>query len=418
MKSLTIFKHSPLFLITNFIFGLLVPTISWAACDQTLSPGANVISAVSNAANGSTICLNSGNYGAVNLYNMARTGYVTLSSLNGIGAIMSPQIGNSNYIRLDHMTLTDVLINNHSANIQLVNSVFQPNQLGLAIVDSSKILVDNVDFTQVNQLTWTGRINLNNATYSTISNCKIAGVGTDSAAPKYGAADGIMVIGNSANNTIGPNNWFTGILQSLCDVANPGSHCDAIQFYGAGPYNLITGNYFENGNTFIMSPDGATNVTVTNNVFNGAGVIYDWKLQFGSADGVLFEHNTLINAGVTFDSKTGNPASSNILAKNNIVNDIGIKTSGGSGCSPNCVFDHNLFGSSGISSGTNNLIGAPSFIGGASPSTFAGFQLTTTSLGYKAATDGNDIGTNYFGTGTIPLPTTPSLTAPSNLRII
>lgn len=401
--------------IILFLSLLGLSQVSWAACTQTLSPGANVASAVSSAANGSTICLNSGNYGVVNLYNMGRSGYVTLASTTGTGAIMSPQVGNSDYIRFDRMSLTSMLINNGSTNIQIANSTFLPNKGGLAIVDSSKTLVDNVDFTNVNQATWSGRISLNNATYSTITNSKFVGVGRDSTNVKAGAADGIMVVGRAANNTIGPNNLFSGILQSTCDVANPGSHCDSIQFYGAGSGNVITGNYFENDNVFIMAPDGSDKVTVTHNVFDGDSISnYDWKIQFGSANGVLFEHNTLTNTGVTFDSKTGNPASTNISAKNNILRDKGIKTTGGSGCSPNCVFDHNLFGTSSIAMGSSNIIGLPTFVGGTNPATRTGHQLISSSLGYKTATDGNDRGVVFTGTTTT---TTAPLAAPANLRV-
>jgi hypothetical protein len=396
--------------------------VSWAACNQTLSPGANVASAVSSAANGSTICLNSGNYGIVNFYDMARTGYVTLTSVSGTGAIMAPKVGNSDNIRFDRMSLTNMLINNASTNIQITNSTFLPNKTGLAVVASSKILVDNVDFTKVNQATWSGRISLNNASYSTITNSKFVGVGSDSANVKAGASDGIMVVGKAANNTIGPNNLFADILQSSCDVANPGSHCDSIQFYGAGPGNVITGNHFVNDNIFVMAPDGLDKLTVTNNVFNGdAFPTYDWKIQFGSANGVLFEHNTLTNTGVTFDSKPGNSASTNISAKNNIIKDKSIKTSGGSGCTPNCVFDHNLFGTSGKAVGTSNIIGIPTFTGGTKPTTFAGYQLSSNSLGYLKATDGKDTGTTYYGAGTTttttPSGTTTILAAPTNLRL-
>ena len=94
---------------------------------------------------------------------MARTGYVTITSASGTGAIMSPKVGNSDYIRFDGMSLTGMLINNGSTNIQIANSTFLPNKSGLAVIASSKILVDNVDFTNVNQATWSGRVSLNNA---------------------------------------------------------------------------------------------------------------------------------------------------------------------------------------------------------------------------------------------------------------
>ncbi|MGZ3801495.1 MAG: DUF4082 domain-containing protein [Bdellovibrio sp.] len=395
-----------------------ISSVGHAACDQTLSPGNDIAAAVTNAPNGSTICLNSGNYGAVALTNITRTGYVTLTSVSGTGALMSPSLWATNFVRFDHMSLTDMITNHGCSDIQILNSVFLPNRGGLALVDTKNALVDNCDFTQSNMITWSGRLTLNNVSYSTVKNCKFVGVGKDSVDTRYGAADGIMIIGGANNNIIGPNNLFSGILQSLCDVANPGSHCDAIQFYGSGSNNTVTGNYFVNGDTYIMSPDGVDGVTMTNNVFDGSTEKYDWKIQFGSANGVLFEHNTLINTGVAFDSKTGNPASTNILAKNNIIRSIGIKTSGGSGCSPNCVFTHNMFDTTGYP-GTDNIAGIPNFVGGANPNTQAGFQLTSSSIGYKSALDGLDMGISYYGSGASPAPAQPSsLVAASNLRSV
>lgn len=350
-----------------------------AACGQTVNPGTDLASIVASAPNGSTICLNAGHYGNVNLSNLARTGYATIASTSGTGAIMSPSVGNSRYIRFERMRLTSMLIQNNSTNIQIVNSTFLPNQNGLAIVDSSNILVDGVDFTNVNQATWSGRLSLNNASHTTITNSRFVGVGNSSNV-REAAADGIMIVGNANNNTIGPNNIFSNILQNVCDVANPGSHCDAIQFYGAGPNNVINGNYFDSVHTYIMAPDGTENVTVTNNVFNGASVPdYVDKIQFGSAENPRFEHNTLRNVRVSFDSKPGNAATTNAVAQNNLMAaGSSFKTSGGNGCS-GCTI-------------SNNLSGTPTFVGGANPTTYSGFQLTSSSMGYRAATDGRDMG--------------------------
>ena len=54
-----------------------------------------------------------------------------------------------------------------------------------------------------------------------------------------------------------------------------------------------------------MAPDGSSDVTTTNNVFDGTGRGYEWKIQFGSAANPVFRHNTVINASAAFDSKTG-----------------------------------------------------------------------------------------------------------------
>ena len=90
------------------LFSILLGSsqVSWAACDQTLSPGANVASAISSAANGTTICLNSGSYGSVNLFNIARSGYVTVKSASGKGAAIAPQVGKTNYVRFESLTIS------------------------------------------------------------------------------------------------------------------------------------------------------------------------------------------------------------------------------------------------------------------------------------------------------------------------
>src|ERR1700709_2646126 len=105
-----------------FIIMMVVSKFSFAACDQTISPGANIASVVTSAPNGSTICLNSGDYGTATLSNIARTGLVTLQSASGTGAALSPQISNSNFIKFQSMTLRSMLIQNCSTNIQVVGN--------------------------------------------------------------------------------------------------------------------------------------------------------------------------------------------------------------------------------------------------------------------------------------------------------
>jgi len=360
--------------------------VSWAACDQTLSPGANVVSAVSNAANGSTICLNSGSYGSVNLFNIARSGYVTVRSASGKTASIAPQVGKTNYVRFESLTISgDILQNSCSTHVQWVNNDFSGRGLTLSNSGCGNLdtTIDSNNFAKFNVGGgYEGRLSLVYGSGINVTN-NFFGNG--------GASDGIQLIGGVSNVNISKNT-FSGILESLCGSV----HCDAIQLYGAGTGIVLDGNYFTNGDTFIMAPDGSDNVTVKNNVFNGSGVSYAFKIQFGSANNTIFEHNTLINASAAFDSKTGSPASQNVLARNNILaSGSGYKTTGGSGCS-GCTT-------------TPNLTGTPTFVGGTNPSTFAGYQLTSNSLGYKGATDGYDMGVVFTTTST-------SLAAPTNLR--
>src|SRR5262245_34471635 len=56
------------------------------SCSMTLNPGANVASTIASAAAGSTICLNSGSYGAVRVSNVTKATRVTIRSTTGTGA--------------------------------------------------------------------------------------------------------------------------------------------------------------------------------------------------------------------------------------------------------------------------------------------------------------------------------------------
>lgn len=382
-----------LFAVSVLLLG--ASQVSFAACDQTLNPGANVASAISTAAVGATICLNSGNYGSVNLFDITgRTGYVTLQSTTGLGASISPLTGNSRYIRFQGLTITGGLQNSCSSNIQYVgNTVTGPITLTNSGCPNLATLFDGNRFANINVGGgYEGRLSLIYGTGITLQN-NTFGPG--------GASDGIFMGGNVSNVTIGPRNIFTGILQANCGAV----HCDAIQGYGAGSGILIQGNYFDTGDTFIMMPDGSNGVTVRNNVFNGNGVNYIDKIQFGHAINPVFQHNTLYNVRASFDSKTGDPATSNALVENNVMDGgSSFKTAGGSGCS-GCTFRYHLFNSSANAIGTGNLIGLPTFVGGANPTTSTGFKLTTTSLGHLAASDGTDMGV------TSPV----TLTAPTNL---
>jgi hypothetical protein len=368
---------------------------SFAACDQTVNPGANLASVVSSAPSGTTVCLNSGNYGNVNLFDIKRSGFVTVQSAAGKGASISPQVGNSAFIRLSNLTINGALQNSCSRNIEWVdNNVNDSITLTNSSCSGSLATVFKGNtFSAINVGGgYEGRLSLIYGSGITITN-NTFGPG--------GASDGIFMGGGVSNVTIGPGNVFTGILEANCGSV----HCDAVQGYGAGSGIVIQGNLFEKGDTFIMMPDGSSGVVVRDNVFNGAGVSYPDKIQFGSAASPVFQHNTMINVRASFDSKTGESATSNAVAENNLVaGGSSFKTANGSGCS-SCAF-------------RSNSTGTPTFVGGANPSTWSGFQLTAGSVGYRAASDGKDMGANVTGAATpAPTPAPVALDAPTNLRV-
>jgi hypothetical protein len=377
------------------IFLLGATQACFAACDQTVNPGANLASVISTAPSGTTVCLNGGNYGNVSLFDIKRSGYVTVQSTAGRGASISPQVGNSTFIRLSNLTINGALQNSCSRNIEWVDNSVN-DTITLTNSGCSGSLATTFNGNTFSSITagggYEGRLSLIYGSGITITN-NTFGPG--------GASDGIFMGGNVSNVIIGPGNVFTGILEANCGSV----HCDAVQGYGAGSGIVIQGNLFEKGDTFIMMPDGSSNVVVRDNVFNGSGVSYPDKIQFGSADNPVFQHNTLINVRASFDSKTGSSATSNALVENNLLaGGSSYKTANGSGCS-SCTF-------------RATASGAPTFVGGANPSTWSGFQLTAGSFGYRAASDGKDLGASIAGSGTgAPAPAPVALDAPTNLRV-
>jgi hypothetical protein len=372
------------------------------SCTTTLSVGQNLASAVSSAANGSVICLNSGSWGSVNLSNIRRGGYVTVKSASAKGAQIAPQVGNSTYIKFDSLTISSfVLQNSCSTNIHWLNNVFDGRQFTLSNSGCGNLatVIDGNSFRNYSVGGgFEGRLSLAYGSGISVTN-NYFGDG--------GASDGIQLVGGVSNVNIS-GNTFSGILATACGSV----HCDSIQIYGAGSGIVIEKNLFKNSDVFIMAPDGSSGVQVRNNVFDGSGVAYDFKIQFGSASNLVFEHNTLKDASVAVDSKTGMSASSNAIVRNNVlVGRAYFKTTGGNGCS-NCSFAYNMFDNSGDASGSSNLIGVPTFSGGSAPTAWAGWKLTSGSAGTNAASDGLDVGTTYYGSGNSSV-----LAAPTNLRI-
>jgi hypothetical protein len=216
-----------------------------------------------------------------------------------------------------------------------------------------------------------------------------------------GYGDGIQ-LGGGTNITIGPGNTFDGINQAYCD-SHGGAHCDSIQSFIAGSGLLIKGNWFKNGETYLMFPDGGVPMIIENNVFDNSSNTYDASIQMGSITGLIFRHNTIYSTDLHLGSKVGMSASTNALVENNIFNS-NVLSIDGSGCT-GCTYRFNQFNTSGNGSGTNQIIGTPAYVGGSPPQlTWAGWQLAAGSPGKNAGNDGKDVGTNYYGTGTITPP--------------
>jgi hypothetical protein len=391
---------------SGFVLGFPTPAFA-QTCSQTLSAGANLSSALSLASPGSTICLNSGSYGSVSLSNVTKNPRVTVRSVIGQGATFNLSTTNgANGFTFNSVTLTEWNLSGSSTrNITVQNTRFTGQaDLSLCGVVNANILIDGSTFinTEVGDNAPEGRLHIAQPACRGSSPVGVTVTNSlfENNLSGAGESDGIQVGANGA--VIGPGNTFRGIRQ-----ANFSRHIDAIQLYGQSN-TTITGNYFVNNTAHLGAYDGGDTETVTNNVFT-SGIV---SLKGHRNDVVT--HNTFAGTSVIIDNKPEDPQTSGLLLRDNLFR--GSSPSIGNGCA-SCTITHNMFSSGGT--GTNNIIGSPTFIGGTTPSTWVGYRLAVGSIGKGAATDGQDMGANSFGDGTItPPPPPPVPAAPTNVRVV
>lgn len=397
--------------VAGSILVLLLPRMSFAQCTQILSPGANLALAIASAAAGSTICLNSGNYGTVTLGTFTKNPPVIVKSVSAPGASMGLLAQNgANGVTFDGIDFSNNGANisgSSTKNITIKNSGFGASQLLILTTNfnSNNILIDHNTFGAFNadggyegrlQITWGG-----GAPGPTPSGVVV----TNNTFGPGGCSDGIQI--GARGVVIGPGNIFTDITQSqsCTDLYAPAGppHVDAIQGYGQG-YTSVTGNYFVNNTVDLGFYDGGTSEVFTNNVI--VHTSNSQSGQMGTIANGIFRHNTLKGATITFAGKPENGPSTNLLLQDNIFlgsGGVNLAQNGTPACT-NCSVTHNLFQTSGIASGTNNITGLPTFVGGASPATWAGWQLTSGSLGFGAGSDGKDMGVEYGTSSSIARP--------------
>jgi hypothetical protein len=404
MKSCTLNRLLPT--VGVGVLLLVAPDVAYGqSCTQTLSVGANIAGAVATATNNSTICLNNGNYGSVTFSNISRSGFVTLRSTTGRGATISPNVDNSDFIRFSSLTISGSYVTNCAKEIQFLNSTFSDalsvnNRDYVCTNYPVNFLIDGNTFGNIGPGISEGRLDVRDRE-SGSPNGAMGGVISNNTFGPGCQSDGIQFTGRVDGVTIGPGNVFDGIVQS-----GP-THCDMIQFYGGGQNNVITGNWFRNGSVVLTHHTSTpANTQFTNNIISNVQ-----QMQVDQSTNFLFQHNTVYNLTDFFALRsTGGIVRSNIL----LGSTTGPSTTGS-------TVSYQLCQSSGYCSGTNQIVGTPTFLGGlpGSISAFAGWQLANGSPGENAGHDGLDRGTLYYGEGATPPPpsTTPtiSITSPTSL---
>ncbi|MGZ3805636.1 MAG: hypothetical protein ACXWRA_11295 [Pseudobdellovibrionaceae bacterium] len=379
-----------------------------ASCTQTLSTGADVVSAISSAAGGSTICLNSGDYGSLTLSGVSKSSAVTIQSTTGRGAIIGFYLSSSNNLTFQNLQISVLnWSDNKNTNMKVLNNTF----IGQAFVygngnstPQNNVISGNTfdDINENSPLSNEGRLQLYDANDLIISNNHFG----NTVGGLNGNSDGIQAGGHGGK--IGPGNVFEHIYRP----AGSSTHVDAIQLYGQANSFEVYGNYFTGGGSYLFNYSETVAQNYDTFIHDNVFVVGDYYPAIqNAAMNVTFKHNTMIGVGVSINGGSSGTLSLNAVAQNNLF------TEGASfsiQCS-DCTISNNMFDQSGVASGVNNIIGIPTFVGGASPATWAGYMLMSNSIGSHAGTDGLDMGSNYFGTVT----SSPSilLAAPTNLRI-
>lgn len=363
-------------LLLTLVATLMLPTSATAGANTLTATPSTFPSAYSSAQGGDTIKLTTGAYPAFK--GASKSSRLTVQAADGATVTMA----GATFAGTSNITLQGIRFTS-----------------GVTIRDNATgIVLDGDTFDGLGPATWEGRVSINLGAHDNIIKNSHFGGG--------GCSDGVFV-GDAPNNTVGPGNEFAGVKQGSCSA-----HVDAIQLYD-GPKTTIKGNFFHDDDTHIMAPDGGDHGVITDNVFVASG--YEPTVQLGSHVGTQFVHNTVKGANIHMDSKTGSSASRDGILRDNVMvragTGAGFNTTNGNGC-PTCVVSFNEFSAADDARGANALVGTPVFVGGTSPSSYAGFALAAGSPGKGNASDGADRGIRTAAT--LPPPPPPPVDTDSD----
>jgi len=289
------------------------------SCSQTLSSGANLSTALSSAAAGAVICLNSGSY-SVNVSKVNKSGMVTVRPAAGasptLGYSMLNQVTNLRFEGLKFTGGIEAL--GPSSKIQLVDNEFvgpfgfhangQEQSNGTEVTD---VLIDG---NNMHHLDYTGTQGTANGYGITASNgaarFTITGNTIKSPASDYiqfASPDTVLI---DRNTFLGPS-----LLGSHAD------HQDLVQIFGGGKNVTFTNNVARNTETqeSLLFQEGAfTNVVIENNLFDHDSRGYTCQLY--QSTGMVFRNNTVVGShwGCLFRDLSSSAAGSGYQIDHNI----------------------------------------------------------------------------------------------------
>ena len=355
------------------------PPATPVRCDRTATTG-NVNQQLSAAGAGQTVCLSAGSYPTIN--GVAKSGLVYVRPVPGAAATIALDFEPASNLVFDGFTISSVRITGATKNITIRNSTFT-SYVVIDGVANSNILLDHNVHNNIDSPAGSmpARITL---PYSCGTK---SGVTVQNSLLSGGDSDGIQ----SGCGLDVLNNEFRDIHEHTGTT----NHTDNIQLTGApgsvvrGNWVHLTADYTSQG---ITAYDGITRATITDNVVD---IRRAWGIELYSDNGSTVSHNVIKYVGgdcyygnpcgsIDINRKTADPAGTGTIVTDNVV--LSITANNGSTIAKR---DHNLLR---VRGGTGDLVGTPTFVGGANPTSWDGFHLTAGSAGHNAASDGKDVG--------------------------
>jgi hypothetical protein len=349
------------------------PSPSGVPCNLHATPS-NFASQISAASAGQVICLASGDYGTWKGVDNAITIKAEASATPNMQVNFNSSVGGFVLDGMNGMGGTAV----NAKNFTIRNSVFTAT-IDIEATDGNILLEHNThDWHAVYRKgSPNGKVRVENNTAA------FSGVTIQNSTFRNGDLDGIH-LGAGIN-------ILDNIFDNLCDVGT--NHTDNIQFEG-GTGGRIAGNYVHASldceTQGITSYDGGTvGVIIEDNVVD---ISRKWGIELYADKNSIIRHNTVLYrrrgcAGgecgyIDINRKLTGPAG----VGTQIYDNIAMVTfgNGSTGTSTSNMFVRGATKS--------NFRGMPVYVGGALPTSYAGFKLAPESPGKGKASDGTDVG--------------------------
>jgi hypothetical protein len=340
------------------------------SCTQTLAPGANLQTALSNADPGQVICLDAGDWGAVTLTRVAPTGNVTLAAAPGqsvhLGSLTiegqsdSPSATDNLTIRgfwIDHgvSDLTDTtggLVFEHNTITRIRQGYgfyFNPDGNGGSHTQSGVKIVSN----RISQVGECLAIVGEGRGFTFSHNVCGPGIGygdTASTQPSHyievGGVDGLSVTANAFLGPSDPNSDQVDL------------HLNVLHLFGGGRHVDFSGNLLwhtqARGQAILLQEGHFDDVRIDDNLdvedpacgqHSGCA---NYMAEVADAHGLSFQNNTVVGAAygvlLTESDESGDYSGGNdyVITHNVVVGASGAPAISYGGCTSSCVFDYNV----------------------------------------------------------------------------